>query len=229
MPDRMMLGKFKAAALFKADACGAPVEGTDAGYFDCCPGAFAYTPNTTEGEAFERTCADGRPLVTIDGATTTNSWQLDLDLHGADPSVFTSFAGAVPITEGGEVIGWGLGPDSFGSASVLVWREILSTAGVCDPAGGAQQYLVTIFPWVDTITLTEEGTFGSQDAYLRLSGTARTGHQFGRGPIPLLAGDPDPVCLTDPVPSSLHVFNIETTVPWPDECGFVDVTACPAA
>ena len=227
-----VLGRFKAAAIFLADDCGAPIGGTDAGWVDQCPGAFAYSANVTEGEDFERQCADGSTLVSVPGVDTLTGYQIDLDLHTADPGLWAAVAGATPVIQGSgqtaETVGWDVCADSAGSASLFLWREIVG-ADACSGPTADPQYLVTIFPWVDGIRLVEQGTFGGADSFLRLTGTARTGHAFGKGPLPIWPGaqaaDP-PTCLTQPLEASCAVRNVITTVPWPDDCGFVDVTIC---
>lgn len=226
-----VLGRFKAIALVLADECGAPIVGSDKGWVDQCPGAFAYTEDVEEADDFARECADGTNLLTLPGKVTLKGYDVELDLHTADPGFWGAVAGATPVMQGPTVVGWDQCKSSSGSASLYLWREIVQAGGAACGTATDQQYLVTIFPWVDQIRVQEQGTFGAADGYLRLSGSARTGHKFDKGALPLFPATTDPetnppVCMTQTLSADCAVRHVVTTVPWPDDCGFFDVTAC---
>lgn len=220
-------GKFIAVGIFLADDCGVPIDGVDMGWVDWCPAALSIDPQVNEGDDFQRECANGAILNSTPGVDTLTGVDWELDLQQFDPDFLAAVSGATPVTFDGETVGWDTCKDSAGSASIFLWREV---AG--DPCeGGAPQYLLKILPWSSNVRITEEGTFGAADAYLRLTGTSRLGHGFGLGPLPY-QNDPltpgTPACPEQPIGSDCPVRDVLTTLPPPDECGFVEVTACVA-
>lgn len=226
-----VLGRFKALAIVLADDCGTPKTGVDQGWVDQCPGAFAYTEDVEEGEDFRRACADGTTMVSAPGRVSLNGYDLQLDLHTVEPQLWGDVAGATPVSQDGTVVGWDQCRDSRGSAALYLWREVVQAGGAACGQSGSQQYLLTIFPWVDQIRIVEQGTFGGADGFLRLTGTARTGHSFGVGALPVFPdlNDPvanPPVCMEQPIDPSCAVRHVLTEQPWPDACGFVEVTPC---
>ena len=224
-----VLGTFNTVGIFLADDCGAPVPGDDKGWIDRCPGAFTYEPViTTAVEDFTRTCADGNRLTTVPGYDSLDGYDIQLDLHNVDPAFWSSVAGATPVVEGGETVGWDMCQYGYGSASIFLWRTIIKPL---DPTGcepdAAFDSMVTIFPWVYQIQIREEGQFGSQDSFMRLTGRSRTGHKFGKGPYPLIKGagsNPD-TCLSQAISPDCTLRQVISDV-FPRECGFVDVTPC---
>lgn len=224
-----MIGKFVAVGIFLSDECGAPIVGADAGYVDWCPAALSMEDDVTEGDAFTRTCANGKVVADIPPEETLAGIDTNLDLHGIEFTFLAGAGGASPVTQGGEVVGWDTCRDGSGNASIFLWREIIGDEA-CDPEGaGGQQWLLTVLPWVSRVRLTEEGTFGSSDAYVRLTGRSRSGHAFGVGPLPVFPGaDPDtdpPVKFDDPVDASCMRRTVITSQPPPAECGVLEVVA----
>lgn len=225
-----VIGRFVAVGIFLADDCGVPIVGPGAGYFDWCPAALSMEDDVTEGDGFSRTCANGTELVNLPGNNTLAGINVDLDLHGMDPTFVAEAGGATPVTQGGEIVGWDNCRDGAGSASLYLWREVVGDEAC---AGGDAQYLLTVLPWVDQLRITEEGNFGGDDGYLRLTGRSRTGHAFGVGPLPVFPDptDPDanpPLPFETPIGSDCMRRTVLTSLAPPDDCGIYDVEPEPA-
>ena len=210
------LGRIKKVGLFLADDCLNPIYGADTGYLDDCPAAFETSDNVDDGEEFTRRCADGSIKRYIPGVKSLQSIEVNVDLHWLDPSWIAQAGGATAIEHDTEVIGWADGVSDRFNVVVIVWQEILGECG-----GGVTGDFVRIYP-VTGATVTEEGTPGSEDNYVRITGSTSDSHNLGFGPIPLaldaVTGDAE--WLTDPLEDGTHRFRfIGGTAP--DGCGAI--------
>ena len=210
------LGRIKKVGLFLADECLTPLFGADMGYLDDCPAAFETSDNVDDGEEFTRRCADGSIKRYIPGKKSLQSIEVNMDLHWLDPEWIANAGGATAIEHDGEVIGWADGVSDRFNVIVIVWQEILGECG-----GGATGDFVRIYP-VKGATVTEEGTPGSEDNYVRITGNTSDSHNLGLGPVPLaldtITGDSE--WLTDPLPDGTHRHRFVGGVA-PDGCGAV--------
>jgi hypothetical protein len=155
------LGRIKKVGLFLADECLTPLYGADMGYLDDCPAAFETSDNVDDGEEFTRRCADGSIKRYIPGVKSLQSIEVNVDLHWLDPEWIANAGGATAIEHDSEVIGWADGKSDRFNVVVIVWQEILGECG-----GGVTGDFVRIYP-VKGATVTEEGTPGSEDNYVR--------------------------------------------------------------
>lgn len=210
------LGRIKKIGMFLADDCLNPIFGADAGYLDDCPANFESSDNVDDGQEFTRRCADGSIKRYIPGVKSLQSIEVNVDLHWLDPDWIAQAGGATAIEHNGEVIGWADGTSDRFNVIVIVWQEILGECG--DTASGD---FVRIYP-VKGATITEEGTPGSEDNYVRITGETTDSHSLGLGPIPL-ALDPvtgDAEWLSEELPDGTHRFRF-VGASAPDECGAV--------
>lgn len=208
------LGRIKKVGLFLADECLTPVYGAAAGYLDDCPAGFETSDNVDDGQEFTRRCADGSIKRYIAGVKSLQSIEVSVDLHWLDAEWITSAGGATAIEHDSEVIGWADGVSDRFNVIVIVWQEILGECG-----GGVTGDFVRIYP-VKGATVTEEGTPGSEDNYVRITGNTTDSNNLGTGPIPLAldttTGDAE--WLSDPLEDGTHRFRfIGATAP--DGCG----------
>lgn len=213
------LGRIKKVGLFLADECLTPLYGADMGYLDDCPAAFETSDSVDDGSEFTRRCADGSIKRYIPGKKSLQSIEVNLDLHWLDPTWIAAAGGAHEIMHDGEVIGWADGTADRFNVVVVVWQEILGECG-----GGVTGDFVRIYP-VKGATVTEEGTPGSEDNYVRITGSTTNSHNLGFGPVPLaldaITGDTE--WLTDPLEDGTHRFRfIGGTAP--DGCGAIATT-----
>jgi hypothetical protein len=210
------LGRIKKVGLFLADECLTPLYGADMGYLDDCPASFETSDSVDDGEEFTRRCADGSIKRFIPGVKSLQSIEVNVDLHWLDPTWIAAAGGATAIEHDGEVIGWADGVSDRFNVVVVVWQEILGECG-----GGVTGDFVRIYP-LKGATVTEEGTPGSEDNYVRITGNTTSSHNIGFGPIPLaldtVTGDAE--WLSEPLEDGTHRFRfIGGTAP--DGCGAV--------
>jgi hypothetical protein len=99
---------------------------------------------------------------------------------------------------------------------VVVWQEILGECG-----SGVMGDFVRIYP-VKGATVTEEGTPGSEDNYVRITGMTSDSHNLGFGPIELALDSTtgDTEWLSDPLADGTHRFRFVGGMA-PDGCGAV--------
>jgi len=208
------LGRIKKVGLFLADECLTPLYEADAGYLDDCPAAFTTSDNVDDGQEFTRRCADGSIKRYIPGVKSLQSIEVNVDLHWLDPEWITSAGGASAIEHDGEVIGWADGVSDRFNIVVVVWQEILGECG-----GDATGEFVRIYP-VKGATVTEEGTPGSEDNYVRITGMTSDSHNLGKGPLPLAMDATTGAAewLTDDLADATHRFRF-VGAPAPDDCG----------
>ena len=214
------LGRIKKVGLFLADECLTPLYGADMGYLDDCPAAFETSDNVDDGEEFTRRCADGSIKRYIPGVKSLQSIEVNVDLHWLDPEWIAAAGGATAIEHDGEVIGWADGVSDRFNIVVVVWQEILGECG-----GGVTGDFVRIYP-VKGATVTEEGTPGSEDNYVRITGQTSDSHNIGVGPVPLAmdATTGDAEWLSEPLEDGTHRFRfIGGTAP--DGCGSIPTLA----
>lgn len=213
------LGRIKKVGLFLADECLTPLYGADMGYLDDCPASFETSDNVDDGEEFTRRCADGSIKRYIPGKKSLQSIEVSVDLHWLDPEWIANAGGATAIEHDGEVIGWADGTADRFNVVVVVWQEILGECG-----GGVTGDFVRIYP-VKGATVTEEGTPGSEDNYVRITGNTSDSHNLGFGPIPLaldtVSGDAE--WLTDPFEDGTHRFRFIGGEA-PEGCGAITTT-----
>lgn len=226
--DTPDLGRIKSVGLFILDDCLAPIYGPAAGYIDDCPANVETSDNLDEGEDFTRRCADGTIKRFLKGRTSLQDIEVNLDLHWLDPTWIAQAGGAQPVIHNGEVIGWSDCTQDRFNVLVVVWQEILGS-DACDPTQtepGCNDY-VRLYPLKDA-RITEEGTIGAEDSYVRVTGSTSADHALGSGPIEL-ACDPttgDAQWLTDCLPSGCHRFKF-IGGPAPTDCGAIDTTEPP--
>lgn len=208
------LGRIKKVGLFLADECLRPIYGDDAGYLDDCPAAFETSDNVDDGEDFTRRCADGSIKRYIPGKKSLQSIEVNVDLHWLDPSWISQAGGATEILHETETIGWADGTQNRFNVIVIVWQEILGECGA-----GVTGDFVRIYP-VKGATVTEEGTPGSEDNYVRITGSTTDSSNLGLGPIELAL---DPVTgasewVSDAFPDGSHRYRFTGGVA-PEGCG----------
>ena len=190
------LGRILAAGLFLLDDCMRPIYGPDAGYIDNCVAAVGSTDNVDEGEDFIRRCADGSIKVNIPGKRSLQSIEVTVDFNWLDPAWIAQAGGAQPITQNGEVIGWGDATSDRFNVAVVVWQEIISDDCAAGDSGAG--------------------------AYVRVTGLTTDKHDLGNGPWPLAMGeDGDAEWLTNCIPSGTHRVKF-VGGPVPEECGSVE-------
>lgn len=213
------LGRIKAVGLFLADDCLNPVYGANMGYIDDCPAGFESSDNVDDGEDFTRRCADGSIKRYVPGIKSLQSIEVNVDMHWIDPEWLANAGGATPIEHDGEVIGWADGTSDRFNLIVVVWQEILGECG--DTATGD---FVRIYP-VKGAAITEEGTPGSEDNYVRITGETTDSNHLGLGPIPLaldaITGNAE--WLSEELPDGDHRYRF-IGAPAPTDCGAVTTT-----
>jgi hypothetical protein len=186
------------------------------GYLDPCVAAFETSDNVDDGEEFTRRCADGSIKRYIPGVKSLQSIEVNVDLHWLDPEWISNAGGAAAIEHDGEVIGWADGKADRFNVIVIVWQEILGECG-----GGVIGDFVRIYP-VKGATVTEEGTPGSEDNYVRITGMTSDSNNVGVGPIELAldstSGDAE--WLSEALEDGNHRFRF-VGAPAPDGCGSV--------
>jgi hypothetical protein len=214
------LGRIKKVGLFLADECLTPLYGADTGYLDDCPAAFETSDNVDDGEEFTRRCADGSIKRYIPGKKSLQSIEVNVDLHWLDPEWIAAAGGATAIEHDGEVVGWADGVSDRFNVVVVVWQEILGECG-----GGVTGDFVRIYP-VKGATVTEEGTPGSEDNYVRITGQTSDSHNLGSGPLPLALDETtgDAEWLSEDLPDGTHRFRF-VGAPAPDGCGALTTTS----
>lgn len=215
------LGRIKAVGLFLLDDCMRPIYGPEAGYIDDCPAAVSTTDNLDEADDFTRRCADGSIKINVPGVTSTQSIQVDVDLHWLDPAWITQAGGQTAITQNGEVIGTADGSNDRFNVLVVVWQELLGGDACAGDAGEAGAY-VRLYP-VKNARVTEEGDMGSAEAYQRITGVTDASHELGSGPIPLAEGEEGAAWLQECLPSGSHRLRFLGAAQ-PTECGVIDTT-----
>jgi hypothetical protein len=213
------LGRIKKVGLFLADDCLNPIYGADAGYLDDCPAAFETSDKVDDGSEFTRRCTDGSIKRYIAGVKSLQAIEVNVDFHWMDPSWIANAGGATAIEHDTEVIGWADGVSDRFNVIVVVWQEILGECG-----GGATGDFVRIYP-VKGATITEEGTPGSEDNYVRITGETTNSSNLGLGPIPLamdtITGDSE--WLSEPLADGQHRYRF-IGAPAPDGCGAIATT-----
>lgn len=214
--DTPDLGRIKKIGLFLADDCLNPIYGADAGYLDDCPANFESSDNVDDGEEFTRRCADGSIKRYVPGVKSLQSIEVNVDLHWLDPDWIAQAGGATAIEHNGEVVGWADGTSDRFNVIVVVWQEILGECG-----DGATGDFVRIYP-VKGAKISEEGTPGSEDNYVRITGDTTNSNAVGLGPIPLaldsVTGDSE--WLSDELPGNQHRYRFVGAAA-PDECGAI--------
>ena len=210
------LGRIKKVGLFLADDCLTPIYGAAAGYLDDCPAGLETSDNVDDGEEFTRRCADGSIKRYVPGVKSLQAIEVNVDLHWLDPEWISQAGGATAIEHDGEVIGWADGTSDRFNVIVIVWQEILGECG-----GDAVGDFVRIYP-VKGATVTEEGTPGDEDNYIRITGETTDSNNLGLGPIELamdaLTGDAE--WLSEPLPGGDHRYRFMGAYA-PDGCGAI--------
>lgn len=224
MPCVPILGRLKTAAVFRLDECMRPIYSSSGGYVDDCFGAFSSSDNMDEGETFTRRCSDGTILYHEDGEQSLQSVEVNLDLNAEPDAEWLAEVGLVqPIMNGGDAIGWTRGTKASANLLVAVWQEVLG-ADACDDESSEGGFRLHLFP-LRRARLTLEGDLGSEDSYVRITGRTVAEANLGAGPIPFLAGDPDPVYPTDDLLVFHHTALTEGIAPPPTECGVIETVA----
>jgi hypothetical protein len=210
------LGRIKKVGLFLADECLTPLYGADMGYLDDCVANFESSDNVDDGEEFTRRCADGSIKRYIPGKKSLQSIEVNVDLHWLDPEWIANAGGATAIEHDSEVIGWADGTSDRFNVIVVVWQEILGECG-----GGVTGDFVRIYP-VKGATVTEEGTPGAEDNYVRITGQTSDSHNLGVGPIELALDSTtgDTEWLSEALPDGTHRFRFVGGTA-PDGCGSI--------
>lgn len=210
------LGRIKKVGMFLADECLTPLYGTGMGYLDDCPAAFETSDSVDDGEEFTRRCADGSIKRYIPGVKSLQSIEVNVDLHWLDPEWIADAGGATAIEHDGEVIGWADGVSDRFNVIIIVWQEILGECG-----GGATGDFVRIYP-LKGATVTEEGTPGSEDNYVRITGNTTSSHNLNLGPIKLAmdATTGEAEWLSEPLEDGTHRFRFVGAAA-PDGCGAI--------
>jgi hypothetical protein len=214
------LGRIKKVGLFLADDCLVPMYGADMGYLDDCPAAFGTSDNVDDGQEFTRRCADGSIKRYIPGVKSLQSIEVNVDLHWLDPTWVTAAGGATAIEHDGETVGWSDGVADRFNVIVVVWQEILGECG-----GGVTGDFVRIYP-VKGATVTEEGTPGAEDNFVRVTGMTTDSNALGKGPIPLALDSTtgDTEWLSEDLEDGNHRFRFIGGVA-PDDCGSMTTVA----
>jgi hypothetical protein len=210
------LGRIKKVGMFLADDCFNPIFGTAAGYLDDCPAAFETSDNVDDGTDFTRRCADGSIKVSIPGVKSLQSIEVNVDLHWMDPEWISQANAATAIEHDGATIGWADGISDRFNVIVIVWQEIL---GECGDEGTGD--FVRIYP-VKGATITEQGTPGGEDNYVRITGVTTSSHNLGTGPIQLAMDATTGAAewLSAPLPTGQHRFRF-IGAPAPEGCGAI--------
>lgn len=217
------LGRIKGVGLFLLDDCMSPVFGEAAGYVDDCPANVETTDNLDEGEDFTRRCANGSIKRYLPGVTSLQSIEVNVDLHWLDPDWIAQAGGAQPIMQNGETIGWSDCTQDRFNVLIVVWQEVLGYE--CEGDEEQRDY-VRLYP-VKNARVTEEGTIGSEDSYIRITGQTVDSHNLGSGPIPLAAdASGSAEWLDECLPSGCHRFKF-LGAGAPDECGSITTTEPP--
>lgn len=222
------LGRFKNLALVLADDCGRAIGGPDSAWVEQCPGALDFTDDIDEGNDFERRCADDSIFVSIPGKKSLKGIDVNIDLHGLAPE-FAAQLGGTPVMQGADIVGWDDCISGEGNLQAYIWQDVAG-GSACDPNASERQFLLTIFPWLSEVRITRQGTFGAADSFIRITGRSRTGHGFGLGGLPVMddgAGNPE--CMEQEISQACTRRTILTTLPPPEECGFITVTPCEIA
>lgn len=222
MPCVPILGRLKTAAVFQLDHCMRPVYGEGTGFVDDCFAAFSTSDNMDEGESFTRRCADGRILYHEDGQQSLQNVEVNLDFNAEPDSDFMVSVGLVQAVENdGAVIGFTRCTVATANLLVAVWQEVLGAEG-CDDEEGEGGWRLHLFP-IKNARLTLEGDVGSEDGYMRITGTTSPEANLGLGPIPLLAGDDDEAIFpVDDLVVCHHTVLTNGVAAPPEECGPID-------
>lgn len=222
-------GRLLSAALFLLDECMAPIYEQNAGYVDDCFAAFSTSDNLDEGEAFTRKCANGSTLYHEDGKTTLQSVQVELDLNAEPAKAFMLKAGlAEGVTKGQATtaVGWTRSAEANANLLLAVWQEVLG-GSTCE--GGERSYRIHLYP-LKNARLTTEGELGSQDSYMRVTGSTIADAALGAGPYPFLQdedGEPLFFDATDLDAVGHHTVLDVDAAPPPSTCGVITLTAPP--
>jgi hypothetical protein len=222
------LGRLKKVGLFLLDDCLAPIHAPGAGYLDDCFAGLETSDNVNEGDDFTRTCANGDVKYFQKGTQSLQDIDVNVDLHWLDPDWIAQAGGAQPVMHNGEIIGWSDCTNDRFNVLVVIEQEIIG-GDACDPTSedvGCPGWL-RLYP-LKGARITEQGTPGAEDNYVRLTGSTSDSHALGSGPIELgcdpLTGDPE--WLSDCLPSGCHRFRFQGPN-LPADCGIYDTTEEP--
>lgn len=222
-------GRLLSVALFELDECMAPVYETNSGYVDPCFAAFSSSDNMDDGEAFTRKCASGATLYHEDGKSTLQSVQVELDLNAEPAKEFMTKVGLVEEIASGTgenkvAVGWTRVVNAEANLLLTLWQEVLGSDACAD--GGEKSYRLHMYP-LKGARLTTEGDMGSQDSYMRITGTTVANAALGQGPYPFLSGESsDEFFGEDELNGVTHhaVLDVGVAGP-PEDCGVITLTA----
>lgn len=218
------LGRIKSVMLFLLDDCMAPIYDDAAGYIDDCPAAVETSDNVDDGEPFTRRCANGQIKRFLPGEKSLESIEVNVDLHWVDSEWLSSTGAVTPIMHDGTVIGYGDGTRDKANILVVVVQEILGGDVCTDDDAGCNDYW-RLYP-LKGARVTEEGTVGAEDSFIRITGETVDTAQLGSGPIPMACDSITGAAewISDCFPTGLHRYKF-VGGPAPEGCGSYDTEA----
>lgn len=212
----------------RADGCGRPICGPCAYVVSKGFVSIELSPQVEEGEAISVTNAAGEQCVNEPACPTLTGITVTINFCQVDTDLFSLVTGQDPLlNEAGQTVGFDFAdvPCTTGFA-LETWLGINNPAG-CDGATGTAEYGYQVLPWITGVRLGD-WTIENAAVTFSITGTARSGHGWGRGPFDvqeLADGTPDK--LWTPIAPNRFGRLIKTTVPPPEpQCGCQELTGC---
>jgi hypothetical protein len=186
-----------------------------------------FSPQTDEGEEISVRNAAGEVCVSVPACRTMTSIDVTIEFCSVDTDMFAIMMGRDPLVdENGVGIGFDICDLSCSAGFALeIWTGVHSESG-CGIAGGDAQFGYFVLPWISSATL---GDWTVEDGAVSFSitGSARSGSGWGRGPYPVQGGPNGPQQLDPPLDPSCFGRLILTSVEPPvDACGCQELTGC---
>ncbi|MFF4900427.1 hypothetical protein [Streptomyces sp. NPDC001068] len=210
----------------RVDQCGNPIAGPENGYVFDCFSSLAMNNNSDDGDDIEYKAANGRVCGFKKGCPTFRGFDLELNVFSVSPELIEILTGQ-PV-----VLGWDGKPIGFDTCSVKcdtgfaveLWAEVLGEACV---AGATGQWIYFLLPWVSNGVLGDL-EIGSEAVTLQVTGSTKTGGNWGVGPYDVVAADAanTPGPLLTPLDADCHRRTFITTIEPPaPSCDYVAVPA----
>ncbi|MET7720691.1 hypothetical protein [Streptomyces mirabilis] len=208
----------------RVDQCGNPIPGPDNGYVFDCFSSLAMNNNSDDGDDIEYKAANGRVCGFKKGCPTFRGFDLELNVYSVSPELIEILTGN-PV-----VLGFDGKPIGFDTCSVKcdtgfaveLWADVLGDACV---AGATGQWIYFLLPWVSN-GLLGDLEIGSEAVTLQITGSTKTGGNWGVGPYDVQPADAanTPGPLLTPLGANCHRRTFITTVAPPvPSCDYVPV------
>lgn len=199
--------------LVRLDSCGIAVTGATGQLVTKGFVSVQASPQYEAGDEFTAKNGSGDLCLNKKNPDRLKRYDLTITLCEVDPHAIEMLTGARLIVSGTDGIGNAFSEDPNTAALAMeLWQDV----AVDECEGGAAQYVHHVFPFVENGRLADL-TFENGPTSFVVNASTRKNPNYGDGPFALWVPD---IGATEH-----HAFQLTTTAPPSDECGYQALAA----